>query len=1089
MFINILNFEIKHWLKNWSFYTYLLAFFLMALLSMAGAAGAFGEGSASAENMANSPISIFGFVNFFTKLLLLLLPAIVGDGIYKDFKNNFNNILYTYPFSKAHYLFAKFTSALLIVSILAFSVQIGLMVGTKLPTTNPAQLLSFDAAPYFQTFFVFVLPNLFLFSVIVFAVVLLSRNIYWGFIAIILFWLLKEILIRLAASESTASLLIEPFGENATQYLTRYWSSTEQNTLPLPLQSIIFFNRLVWFAVAMIIFTAAYRWFSFSQNSLTLGLKLKKGKSIIKDNFGSITKVNLIKTKFNFSFFQHIITSWKLSQTDFNFIIKSPAFISIVIVGILFIAAILLQMNPQTDTKPLPATWVILGLPVFFFSFLIQVLTFLYAGILVHRAKQSQIADLISATAVPNWVLLFSKFLALVKMQVLLLVLIMMVGIAIQLNSGYYQLEIGHYLFDLFAIHLIGFIIWAFLALLIQSIFNNTYLSLFLLILTALGISQFPSLGIENYVVRFNESPDASFFLNYSDMNGYGHSLPPYFLYKFYWLLFGIFIFFCTLLLWQREHTNSVIERFTVAKNRFRSKLAITIVMLLVGFLSFGFYLFQQQKIPGNNLFSEKNKATLLAQFQNQYRKYEHTKQPRITSVFVKLDIFPETNSFIAKGKYILVNKTAQPIDTILIKAGFDEITSVYFETKATLIEEDTIFKFSVYKLDKEIAPYDSINLQFTIKNQPNTFLTRNSNVLKNGTYLKSDIFPRLGYFANTKIKNPDDSTTLANHYQSIDADLVSFEAILSTTPKQTAITSGNLIKEWKEGRRRYFHYKMDRPIKFVLGFNYGEFEVLEVNYKGVDLRIYHHPTHNYCLSQMMEGLKSSIDYNTKYFGAYQHRQAQIIEFPRSEGSYATTAGNCIQMSEMRFINDTSSAKNGSIDLSFYVAAHELTHQWWGNQVIPADALGATMITESITEYITAKIYERKYGKQSALKFLKIQRNRYLAGRANETEQEVPLYLVHPEQSYISYGKGAIALYTLSEYIGEEKLNGVLKEFLNKVKFQPPPYTTSLELIDYLKKATPNQLHYLITDMFETTDKEKTLAYFDKIVDENNASR
>lgn len=1089
MFINILNFEIKYWLRNWSFYAYLFAFFLLALLSMAGASGAFGEGSASAENIANSPMSIYGFVNFFNKLLLLMLPAIVGDSIYKDFKTNFINIFYTYPFSKTHYLFAKFTGAFLIVSILAISIQIGLILGTKMPTVNPEQILSFDATPYLQTFFVFVIPNLFLISVIVFAVVLLSRNIYWGFIAIVIFWLLKEILIRLVGSESTASFLIEPFGESTIHYLTRYWSSTERNTLPLPLQSFIFYNRLVWFVVAMIIITATYRWFSFSRNAFRLGLIFKKGKSITKDNFGSISKFHLIKAKFNFSFFHQIITSWKLSQTDFNFIIKSPAFICIVVVGILFIAAILLQMNPQTDTKPLPTTWVILGLPVFFYSFLIQILTFLYAGILVHRAKQSRIADLISATAVPDWVLLFSKLLALIKMQVLLLSLIMIVGVAIQLNSAYYHLEIGHYLFDLLAIHLIGFIIWAFLALLVQSIFNNTYLSLFLLILIALGISEFPSFGIENYVVRFNESPDASFFLNYSDMNGYGHSLLPYFLYKGYWLLLGIFIFFFTLLIWQREHTTSFIERLTVAKNRFRSTLAITIVMLLIAFLSFGFYLFQQQKLPGNNLFSEKNKVALLTQFQKKFGTYEHIKQPRITSVFVQLDIFPETNSFRANGNYTLVNKTNNPIDTILIKSGFDEKTNVYFESKAALIEEDTNFKFAVYKLEREIAPNESINLRFTINNQANTLLTQNSNVLKNGTYLKSDIFPRLGYFANTNSKNPDDSAALANHYQSIDADLVNFEAILSTSSMQTAITSGYLLKEWQERGRRYFHYKMDIPIKFVLGFNSGEFEVVKEIYKGVDFRIYYHPTHNYCLSQMMEGLKSSIDYNTKYFGVYQHRQAQIIEFPRSEGSYATTAGNCIQMSEMRFINDTNSIKNGGIDLSFYVAAHELTHQWWGNQVIPADALGATMITESITEYITAKIYEKKYSKQSALKFLLIQRNRYLTGRANETKQEVPLYLVNPEQSFISYGKGAIAFYTLSEYIGEEKLNGILKEYLNKVKFQPPPYTTSLELIDYLKKAMPSKLHYLITDMFEINNTEKTLAYFDKILDENNASR
>lgn len=1088
MFFAIFKFEIKYWLRNWSFYIYLSIFFLLALLSMAGAAGAFGEGSAATENMANSPMSIYGFTIFFNKFLLFLIPAIVGNTIYKDYKSNFNGLLHTYPFSKKDYLLAKFTSAFLIVCLIAFSVELGLILGTKLPTVNPKQLLPFNAMTYVQSFCIYLIPNLLLFSIVVFSIVLLSRNIYNGFISIVLIWLLKEIGVRLLGADGIASMVIDPFGESAVHYFTRYWNLAEQNILSLPSQPIILINRLVWLFIGLTIFIATYRWFSFSQNPFSFGLKSKKNESVTKDNFRSILKIDLIKLKFDFSFFQQIKTSWKLSQTDFIFIIRNGAFMSIVIAGILFIAAILLQMNPQTDTKTLPVTWVILGFPVFFFSFLIQILTFLYAGILVHRAKNSHISDLISVTAVPNWVLLFSKFLALVKMQLTLLSLIMIVGIAIQINSNYYHFEIGHYLFDLFAIHLIGFMIWAFLSLFVQSMFSNIYLNLFLLILIALGISQLPSLGIENFVLRFNDSPNANFYLKYSDMSGYGNSLIPYFLYKLYWFVFGMFLFSITLLVWQRERTNSILERFKIAKKRFVGKLAFISIVLMTSFLCFGFYLFQKENNPENKILSEKNETNLLTQFQNKYKKYEHTPQPRITSVFIKLDIFPETNSFIANGNYTLINKSEYTIDTLLIKKGFDEITTLYFDTNATLIEEDTIFKFCIYKLDNGIAPNDSINLNFTIKNQKNTLLTQNSNILKNGTFLKSDIFPRLGYFAETEKKMPNDSTAFANHYQGNDADLVNFEAIVSTSPKQIAITSGNLIKEWSEDGRRYFHYKMDNPFKFVFGFISGEFAVLKEIYKGVDLRIYYHPTHIYNIEQMMDGLKASLDYNVFHFGPYQHKQVHIIEFSRSEGSYATTAGNCIQTSEIRFINDTRNLKEGGIDLSFYVAAHELSHQWWGNQVSPADARGATMITESMAEYITAKIYEKKYGKQGDLKFLKIQRIRYLSGRANETEQEPPLYLVNPEQSYISYGKGAIALYTLSEFIGEEKLNKALKEYLDKVKFQPPPYTTSIEMLDYLKKATPDSLQYLIKDMFMTTHSEKTIQHFDTIIKRYNAS-
>ncbi|NOT35802.1 MAG: hypothetical protein HOP11_00320 [Saprospiraceae bacterium] len=1054
---------------------------MLALLSMAGASGAFGEGSASDASIANSPISIYNFVIFFNKIILFLVPAIIGTTIYKDYKNNFNTILHTYPFSKNNYLFAKFISAFLIISIIAFLVEAGLLIGTKLPTVNPSQVLPLSIAPYLQTYFIYLIPNLFFFSVIVFSVVLLTRNIYTGFISVILFWLLKEIFIRLIGYDSIASLLIDPFGENATHYFARFWTIEEKNTLALPLKPIVFYNRLMWFFVALIIFFGAYRWFSFSQNSLSFGLRIKNAESLTKNNFGSIIKINLPRTNYNYSIFQQLKTLWKLAFTDFMFITRSGAFMSIVIIGVLFIAAILLQINPQTEAKTLPVTWVILGFPVFFFSFLIQVLTFLYAGILIHRADHSRFSGLISATAVPNWVLLFSRFLALVKMQILLLSVIVVTGIAVQVKSGYYNFEIGHYLFDLFTIHLIGFIIWAFASLFIQTIFKNTYLGLFILILGALGISQLPSLGIENFVFRFNDSPNSDFFLKYSDMNGYGHSLRPYILYKFYWLIFGVFLFFISLLFFDREAANSFVERITIAKNRFNGRLALSMIVLLVSFFGFGFYLFQQENRPENKLLSSLQELELLKEFQNKYEKYEKVKQPRITSLNVKLDIYPETNSFSAKGKYILINKTTQIIDTLLIKTGYDEITELSFNTKAQVISEDKLFKFFIYKLERGIAPNDSMTLNFTINNVDNSLLVQNSNILRNGTYLKSDIFPRLGYFAEREKKIPNDSSTFENHYQSIDADLINFEAIISTSPNQVAITSGSLINEWIKEDRRYFHYKTDRPIKFVFGFNSGEFAVLKENYKNVDLSVYYHPKHIYSTHQMMEGLKASLDYNSYFFGPYQHKQAQIIEFSRSEGSYATTAGNCIQISEIRFINDTSNIKEGGIDLSFYVAAHELSHQWWGNQVVPADALGAIMITESVAEYITAKIYEKKYGKRSALKFLNIQRTRYLSGRAEEKEEEAPLYLVNPEQSYIAYGKGAIALYTLSEFIGEEKLNSALKQYLDKVKYQIESYTTSLEMLHYLEKTTPDSLQYLLKDMFMSSNSEKTIQYFDKI--------
>jgi ABC-2 type transport system permease protein len=370
-----------------------------------------------------------------------------------------------------------------------------------------------------------------------------------------------------------------------------------------------------------------------------------------------------------------------------------------------------------------------------------------------------------------------------------------------------------------------------------------------------------------------------------------------------------------------------------------------------------------------------------------------------------------------------------------------------------------------VFKLQKTLGSGDSLRLNFTFRNRPNTLFSRNSNVLANGTHLKSDMLPSIGFDSETN----ELAGTRLHHYQRADSDRVQLEVVVSTAPVQTVIAPGYLVREWRERGRHFFHYKTDHDIKLVFSVLSGEYALQQENYRGVDLRIYHHPQHIHNLPQMLAGLKAALDYHTAFFGPYQHRQAQVIEFPRSEGTYATTAANCIPISEVRFLNDGRNLEAGAVDIAFYVAAHELAHQWWGNQLVPADAPGATMLTESIAEYVTAKVYEKQYGKTSALRFLDIQRNRYREGRANESGKESPLTQVRADQSYIAYGKGALAFYTLSERIGETRLNGALRSFLEKHQFQGPPYPTSLDLLEYLKQATPDSLQYLVRDLFEKT--------------------
>jgi len=58
-------------------------------------------------------------------------------------------------------------------------------------------------------------------------------------------------------------------------------------------------------------------------------------------------------------------------------------------------------------------------------------------------------------------------------------------------------------------------------------------------------------------------------------------------------------------------------------------------------------------------------------------------------------------------------------------------------------------------------------------------------------------------------------------------------------------------------------------------------------------------------------------------------------------------------------------------------------------------------------------------------------------------------------------------MYAIQDYIGEDKVNQALAEFVKAFAFKGPPYPVSLDLIGYLKKYTPPDYQYLYDDMWE----------------------
>ena len=179
---------------------------------------------------------------------------------------------------------------------------------------------------------------------------------------------------------------------------------------------------------------------------------------------------------------------WRLSNIDFKYIFLSLPFICILIVGVLMLVGTLFSSGQIFGTNTLPVTWQMLVGGDVFSALVLNVCTFLYAGMLVQRARTSRISHLVDSTPIPNWTLLFSKLIALLKMQLVLLAVIMVSGMLFQVYQGYYDFEIGHYLKELFGLKFLNYLVWAFLAIFIQTLVKNQYLGFFILLIVAIGI-------------------------------------------------------------------------------------------------------------------------------------------------------------------------------------------------------------------------------------------------------------------------------------------------------------------------------------------------------------------------------------------------------------------------------------------------------------------------------------------------------------------------------------------------------------------------------------------------------------------------
>ncbi|MEM9258336.1 MAG: M1 family aminopeptidase, partial [Bacteroidota bacterium] len=1095
MFTTIFTAELRHWLRQPIPYLFALVLLAVSFIVMWGMASE----AAGGDNVEvlNSPFRLNFMTSYLSMLMLFLLPSVVGAALHRDYKSQMYTVLYAFPIEKRDYLLAKFSSAMLIVFIVVAMIGLGFATGALMPGIAPEVIAPFSPVAYAQLYGLFILPNMVLFGLLVFLVVIKTRNIYLAFIAVIVLVAAQAIVGGLlqSADLQTVAALLDPTGDTAVKKVMRGFTLAERNELLLPFTGVILANRLLWFWLTFLLALYTYRAFSFGQFASG-----KKGRitpqTTTLPNASGLTAAPLLRPVVA-SFYPPTSAKaiYALATHHFRSIVFSYPFLALLIVGFLTVYLQQAQMNPEFGFETLPTTARMLRIPMLIFSLTVNLITFLYVGVLAHRGRMTRMGDLVDVSPTPDWALLLSRLLAIFRVQLLLLLLVIIAGVLTQLSKGYTRLELWHYALDLFGLSFVHFAIWACMATFAHTFFKNLYVGFFVLIITGSAFSALAEIGkfmdwplLADGVVQFNTTPRVFGGFLYSDWNGYGDVLGHYLAYKAYWLLFGGLLLLAALAFWQRGYTFTWRERRMQAWGKLARPLRTPVLGLGIAFISLGAGLYYHDHVLADFSISDTQYEEALARNERLYGAYLGIPQPRIVRADIDLDIFPEERRFTATGTLWFVNKLARPLDTIIVNTSLKDRVEYTLPNPHETISQDEHIQVGVYRLHTPLVMGDSLAINFQIRNATNAPLWANDRVKTNGTYLLGyHLLPRLGVRATfltdankraeydlpeqapSLEKTFGDSARLGYENAANSMDRIQYTTTVSTSADQRALSMGTLTETWQEGDRRYFRYVAPRLMQNDISWLSGEY-VTTTDLEGIiPLEFHNHPDHLAGLEHFQAGVRSSLQLNTNLFGPLSHDTIKMVEFPIHSGSHATLNGNLIPTSENYLLCDVDHQNNEVFNVPFFVGAHEVAHYWWGHRVDPANVPGGRFITEGLADYLAIKVVENTYGPDFATTMRRNWRELYFrarAGRGNEVPLiEAPLA---DDADYLNYRKGALAFHGLARAIGEDIFHAALARFERRFRNTEPPYATASELVDSLRAATPDSLRYLIHDYFET---------------------
>ncbi|GAA4887718.1 ABC transporter permease/M1 family aminopeptidase [Ferrimonas pelagia] len=1070
MLSKMIAFEWRYFTRQPSFYITYLMFFLLAFFALASDNVQIGAGG---NIHGNSPYAIAQILSTLGIFAMFVVVNFVGTTATRNHAHQMEELLYTKPLIPWQYQLGRFLGSYLVVLVVLSSIPLGILIGSAMPWLDPERLGSTVFSHYVTSFAVLTLPTAFVLSALFFTMAVRFRSMMALYLIAVALLVLYMTTGDLASQPQyrTLAALIDPFGHRALGDVTRYWTSADKNTLQVGFEGLLAYNRLLWLALSTLVLLA------FASVFRAPALLSRKAR-------GKVAKV-IDVPEFSLSQLQPAAGQpstarqlWLRTRFEISQVVKTPGFIVLSLLTVALLIMPLLDPRGIYGAANLPLTQSMIDNIFGGTGVMMIIIVSYYVAEIVWRERNGGMGDIIDSLPVANFVFWSAKVLAVSLLVALLFVVGSLTTLIYQLLSGFDQLELSQYAIRLAYFAWLPVVYSAILAFFLQAISPNKFVGLGLFVLYFITTFVLASWGFEHSLWHFSESP----FVAYSDMNGYGWSLQAHSWYMAYWGGLSLVLFALGFGLYQRGPMQPLKQRIAQLGYQLGGVGKGAIAVGLALFIGCGSYIGYQTMGVHDYVNSDQRKD-LQQRYEEAYRQFEDA--PILTIDSVKLDaaIYPSQRMIVASAEFSAHNPGNEPVEKLLVQLPQFSPKAEVLMDGATLIMDDPQLNTAWLTFDVPVQPGERREGRFEVIRHSQGLRQGDQDValVQNGTFINNaDLFPLFGYLSHQELTDKherrkremsdtrrahplEDNHRYTESFLGRGVEFIDFEARLSTEADQIAIAPGYLEKQWVEGDRAHFHYKMDQPMFHFYSIQSARYAVEKEIHNGVSYEVYYHPAHHWNVARMLEAAKDSVALFSKEFGPYQHKQLRIIEFPGYR-SFAQSFANTVPYSEkIGFISDLSDPDK--IDPVYYVTAHEVAHQWWGHQAGAANVQGSAVISESLSQYAALLVMEQKYGAQRLRSFLKYELDEYLQSRGHEALEEMPLMRAE-SQSYIHYQKGSLVMMALKDQIGAERLNANLAAFLQRYHFRNDPYPTTLDLMAYLKQDISADEQRFVDDQF-----------------------